>query len=249
MTPDQTQRSRPNKNSFAIYKREQAAISRGRLYPVTAFYTTYSAILLILASRTAHPYMAVAFFLAGLPVWTLVEYLSHRYILHGRFKQSKRPFKKFYMKLANKYLDPLHWEHHERPFDGMHINGVLKDLLPLFAVAAPLSFIFPLYTTPLLLAGVVQSYLLEEWLHHSLHYYSFRNPYFRYVKRYHLYHHTSQGMNQGYGITSGLWDIPFKTRFPEPVRQRLSGRGKSSEASGTNKRSEEVEIATQTFQA
>jgi len=31
-------------------------------------------------------------------------------------------------------------------------------------------------------------------------------------------------MNMGYGLTSGFWDIPFKTRFPDTVRQRLYGR-------------------------
>jgi dihydroceramide fatty acyl 2-hydroxylase len=171
--------------------------------------------------------MAVIFFLAGIPVWTLVEYLFHRYVLHGRFKQSKKFYKKFYTGLAHKYLDPLHWEHHERPFDGMHINGELKDLLLLFAVAAPLSFIFPLYTTPVLLAGVIQSYVAEEWIHHSIHYYNFRNPYFRYVKRYHLYHHSSRGMDNGFGITNGVWDVVFNTRFPDNVRQLLANRGKA----------------------
>ncbi len=210
----------------SVYKREQAAISRRRLYPVTVFYTCFSAIMLAFALRTAHPWMALAFFVAGVPMWSLVEYLFHRYILHGRFKQSKKFYKKFYMGLMNKYLDPLHWEHHERPSDGMHINGELKDLLPLFAVALPLSFIFPFYTAPLLLAGTIQSYVAEEWIHHSIHYYNFRNPYFRYVKRYHLYHHSSRGIESGFGITSGVWDVMFKTRFPDNVRHLLSSRGK-----------------------
>lgn len=223
--------NRVRRSSFlpsSTYKREQAAISRGRLYPVTAFYTAYSVILLALGARTAHPVAAVAFYLAGLLVWTLVEYLSHRYILHGRFKKSKHRWK-IHKAFAHKVLDPLHWEHHERPFDGLHINGVLKDLLPLFAVAAPLSFIFPVYTAPVLLAGVCQGYVSEEWVHHSIHYYNFRNRYWRHLKKYHLYHHTSRGMERGFGITSGFWDGIFKTRFSEEVRQRLFGRGKRSD--------------------
>jgi 4-hydroxysphinganine ceramide fatty acyl 2-hydroxylase len=223
MTPD----APPSTNSFGFYKRQQAAISRRILYPLTAFYTAYSVILLVLALRTAHPYLASAFFLAGVPVWTIVEYLFHRFILHGRFKRSKKFYKKFYTGLANKYLDPLHWEHHERPTDGLHISGELKDLIPLFAVAAPLSFIFPLYTTPVLLAGTIQSYVAEEWIHHCIHFYNFRNRYFRHIKGYHLYHHSSHGIRTGYGITSGFWDIIFATRFPAQIRQRLSGRGRT----------------------
>src|SRR5689334_18648153 len=89
--------NRVRRSSFlpsSAYKREQAAVSRGRLYPVTAFYTGYSVLLLaVLAPRTAHPLAAVAFYLAGLLFWTFIEYLSHRYILHGRFKKSRHRWK------------------------------------------------------------------------------------------------------------------------------------------------------------
>ena len=95
----------PKTKSFAAYKREQAKISRHCLYPFTAFYTFNSVLMLALALQTAHPYIAIALYLAGIPVWTFVEYLSHRFILHGRFKRSKHRWK-IYKTLANKYLDP-----------------------------------------------------------------------------------------------------------------------------------------------
>src|SRR2546423_3547389 len=234
-------------NRFGVYKREQARISRRRLYPVTAFYTSYAIILLVLAWRTAHPYRAISFFLVGVPVWTLVEYLSHRFVFHKHFKRSKKFYKKFYTGLANKYLDPTHWGHHERPTDAMHISGGLKDLLPVFAVIVPLSFIFPFYTMPMVFAGVVQSYVAEEWIHHCMHFYNFRNPYFRRIKGYHLYHHSSQGIDRGYGITNEFWDIVFQTRFPEPVRQRLSGRGTPSGLTIRNNRSEGLNIGERGF--
>jgi len=219
-------RERLKTNSFAVYKREQARISRHRLYPFTAFYTCYSVVMLSVAWRTAHPFIAIAFYVVGIPVWTFVEYFSHRFVLHGRFKVSKHRWK-IYKKWANKYLDPTHWEHHERPYDGLHISAELKDLLPMFAVAAPLSFIFPAYTAPMMLAGIVQSYVIEEWVHHSVHFYNFRSPYFKYMKKHHFYHHTSPGMNRGFGLTSGIWDVILKTRFPDAVRQRMYGNRKA----------------------
>src|SRR5947209_20255983 len=120
MTSEQIVQTRPHGQPFAAYKREQARISRRRLYPMTAFYAAYSVFMLVLATRTAHPFIAFGFYLAGFPVWTFVEYLSHRYMLHGRFKKSQKWYKKWYKNLANKYFDPLHWPHHERPFDGLH---------------------------------------------------------------------------------------------------------------------------------
>jgi sterol desaturase/sphingolipid hydroxylase (fatty acid hydroxylase superfamily) len=209
---------------WGVYKRQQAAISRGRLYPFTIFYSVYSLIVLALALRSAHPWIAVGFYALGIPVWTLVEYLFHRFVLHGHFG----PGDGFIRKFAHQRLDPLHWEHHERPFDGLHINGEIKDLLPLFVVAAPVSFIAPIYTLPTLLAGVVEFYVVEEWVHHSCHFYNFRSAYFRYIKRHHFYHHSPRGMEKGYGLTNGFWDIVFETRFPDSIRRALYTRPKPS---------------------
>src|SRR2546429_8987290 len=118
--------------------------------------------------------------------------------------------------------------HHESPFDGGLFSKELKDILPLFFVAAPFSFLFPVYTLPALLAGVVQSYVGEEWLHYFLHFGKFRNRYFRHLKRYHLYHHSPRGVENGYGITSGIWDIVFHTRYPKGVRKLLSENGRGA---------------------
>jgi len=215
---------RPAEGSFEAYKREQSRIARRRLYPLTAFYTTYSLIVALLVLGTRHLWIGIIFYLVGLPVWSLVEYLFHRYVLHGRFP----PGQGFIRRFLHERLDPLHWEHHERPFDGWHISGELKDILPLFFVAAPFSFLFPVFTLPALLAGVVQSYVGEEWLHYFLHFGKSRLRLFRHLKRYHLYHHSPRGIKMGYGITSGFWDILFHTGYPRPVRQLLFKKSRSA---------------------
>jgi len=134
----------------------------------------YGILVLAVALSTTHTWTAVAFFSAGCAIWTLVEYLFHRYVLHGRFPPGKGIVRRF----LHERLDPLHWDHHKRPFDGSHISGELKDILPLFFVVAPFSFLFPVYTAPVVLAGVVQSYVSEEWLHYALHFSTSRFPSF-----------------------------------------------------------------------
>lgn len=173
------QHDRATRVPFGFYKSEQARLSRQRLYPLTVFYSTYSAIVSVLAARSAHPWVALLSYWAGFPAWSVVEYLFRRYVLHDRFPTTEGIIKRF----LHERLDPRHCEHHESPFDGAHISGGLEDLLPLFAVAAPASFIFPVFTTPALLAGVVQSYVAEEWIRHWLHFYNFRIPLFRRLKR------------------------------------------------------------------
>lgn len=207
---------------FSVYKSQQARISRRRLYPLTLFYTAYASIVAAMVARSPRPGLGLAFGVAGVPVWTLVEYLFHRYVLHGRFPKREGRLGRF----LHDRLDPLHWEHHERPFDGLHISGQLSDLLPVFALAAPVSWLFPVYTAPALLAGVVQCYVAEEWVHHSVHFYEFRNRYFQYLQRYHRYHHSREGMEQGYGLTSGVWDWIFRTQYPRPVRRALLRRSR-----------------------
>lgn len=251
MTPDRfadpgLQTPRITAKRFRAYKRYQAGISRRMLYPLTAFYGGYTVLMLgVVAWHTSHPYLAIAFYLTGVPVWTFFEYLAHRWLLHGRYK----PGKSLHRRLLVKYVNPVHWEHHERPFDGEHINGELKDLLPLFALMAPLSFLFPVWSGPMLLAGVVQCYVIEEWVHHSVHYYKFRDPYFKYMKKHHFYHHTSPGSKRGYGLTSGFWDIPFGTRFPDHVRRRLYGGRKRSGAGGSQTPAEGLDINAPTFES
>src|SRR5260370_9634290 len=203
---------------FAAYKRTQAALARRRLYPLSAFYTLYAILVLAIAFSTKHPWIAVALFSAGCATWTLVEYLFHRYVLHGRFAPGKGLIQKF----LHERLDPLHWDHHARPFDGSHISGGLKDILPLVFVAAPVSFLFPVYTAPAVLARAVQSYACEEWLHYALHFSNSTFPLFRRMKEYHLYHHSPRGIDKGYGITTRFCDGIFDTRFSEAVRRSLS---------------------------
>ena len=203
---------------FQAFKRSQAALARRRLYPLTVFYTLYSILVLTIAFSTTHTWTAVAFFSAGCATWTLVEYLFHRYVLHGRFPPGKGVVRRF---LHNR-LDPLHWDHHKHPLDGNHISGELKDILPLFFVAASISLLFPVYSAQAVLAGVVESYVSEEWLHYALHFSNSRFPLFRRMKKYHLYHHSPRGIDKGFGITTRFWDGVFDTQFPEAVRRSLS---------------------------
>jgi cyclopropane-fatty-acyl-phospholipid synthase len=201
-----------------IWKRE-AAKARGRLYPPTILYTIYGVCLMAWALRSAHPVAAVAFFALGVMAWTLLEYFVHRYVLHGRFPDGPGPVQHF----LHVRFDPLHWEHHERPWDGEHINGRIEDTLPFSAVFVALAALLPVWSAPALVAGLLQSYIVEEWVHHSVHFYHFDNPYFRYIKAHHLYHHSPKGGDVGYGLTNGFWDIIFSTRIPAEQRRLLYG--------------------------
>jgi sterol desaturase/sphingolipid hydroxylase (fatty acid hydroxylase superfamily) len=195
----------------------EARKARHRLYPVSVLYTAYALAVMAYALRSRHLLAALGFFAAGVASWTYVEYLVHRYILHGRFADGPGYFRHF----LHKYFDHLHWEHHKRPWDGNHINGTIEDTLPFLAPVALLFLLAPVYSLSAFLAGFIQAYIIEEWVHHSVHFCQFKGSYFQYIKRHHLYHHSPKGSEVAFGLTNGFWDIACETRIPSAIRQAL----------------------------
>jgi 4-hydroxysphinganine ceramide fatty acyl 2-hydroxylase len=90
--------------------------------------------------------------------------------------------------------------------------------------------IAPPYTLLLTVAGIAQSYVVEEWVHYSVHFEQYKSRYFRYIKKHHLYHHSPRGVELGFGLTNGFWDVVFETRLPEDARALLYQGKKATKA-------------------
>ena len=188
---------------------DEARTARRRFYPVTILFTAYSTTVLALAF-VLHPGHALAYLALGVTAWTLLEYLVHRFILHGRFPDGPG----FFKHRVHTFFDTMHADHHQRPWDGMYINGHL-DSVPFAALLVAVSFLLtPYYKAPVLVAGLLQCYVLEEWIHYSVHFCRFRSRYFQYIRFHHWFHHSPHGSTQGFGLTSGLWDRISGTRLP-----------------------------------
>lgn len=192
----------------------EARKARRRLYPVTILYSAYALTVTTLALRSGESALvACVYFLLGVVLWTLAEYLVHRFVLHGRFADGPGIIRRW----THRAFDHLHVEHHARPWDGNHVNGTIKDTGPYMALFAALSFVAPLPTLPVLWAAVMQSYVVEEWIHHSVHYhsiYGLTGPYWRSIVRHHAYHHGARGRDVAFGLSSGSWDVVFGTQIP-----------------------------------
>jgi cyclopropane-fatty-acyl-phospholipid synthase len=202
-----------------IRRESEARKARRRLLPVSLLYSAYGVAMLGLALLRETRSLGLAFFGLGLAAWTAVEYWVHRYVLHGRFPDGPG----FVRHLLHRLFDHLHVEHHARPWDGNHVNGTIKDTLPFALPMAAASWLLPVETAPMFVAGLLQAYILEEWIHHSVHFCEFKGRYFQYIKRHHLYHHSPKGSEVGFGLTSGFWDVVWRTRIPERDRRALYG--------------------------
>jgi 4-hydroxysphinganine ceramide fatty acyl 2-hydroxylase len=189
-----------------------------RLVPLVAFYSSFTLLVVGMAmAYAANRPLALAFFVLGVALWTPLEYFVHRRVLHGPFPDGPG----FFQHLLHKQFDHLHAEHHLKPWSGKTISGSLDQTLPVVFVLAALSLLAPPYTLLLTVAGIAQSYVVEECIHYSVHFESYKSRYFRYIKKHHLYHHSPRGAEVGFGLTSGIWDIVFDTRLPEDARALL----------------------------
>jgi len=196
----------------------EARTARRRFYPITLLYCGYGLPLIAVAART-HPWSTLALVAAGVAFWTLLEYLVHRFVLHGRFSDGRG-----LKHLVHRLLDTSHGDHHQRPWDGMYINGFLDSLVLAVPLLA-LGWLFPLHTAPVFVATLLVSYVAEEWVHYSVHFHRFRWRYFDYIRRHHMYHHSPRGKDIAFGLTNGLWDVVLDTRIPAEDRRLLYCRG------------------------
>jgi sterol desaturase/sphingolipid hydroxylase (fatty acid hydroxylase superfamily) len=198
----------------------EARTARRRFYPVTILYTAYTAVLVALGLRST-PRATLGSLAVGAAVWTWVEYTVHRHVLHGRFPDGAGRLRH----AMHVFFDSMHGDHHLRPWDGMYINGFL-DSVPFAVVFAALSFLVPLRGAPVFVAGLLQCYVIEEWVHYTVHFHRFRGRYFDYIRRHHLYHHSPRGTHIAFGLTNGTWDLIEGTRIPAADRAVLYARGR-----------------------
>ncbi|HWY11137.1 MAG TPA: sterol desaturase family protein [Bacteroidia bacterium] len=142
---------------------------------------------------------------AGIFVWSLTEYLMHRFLFHYH------PTSSFGKRLHFVF----HGVHHDYPNDA-------KRLVMAPAVSIPLAFLYyylfrfligEQFVAPFF-SGFVSGYLFYDMTHYAIHHLSFKNGLWMRIKKHHMIHHYKDD-DHGYGVSSKFWDIIFRTDFEE----------------------------------
>jgi 4-hydroxysphinganine ceramide fatty acyl 2-hydroxylase len=146
-------------------------------------------------------FLAVAaFFVIGILIWTLLEYVIHRYVFHYEPKTRWGKLLHFIM----------HGVHHDYP------NDATRLVMPPI-ISVPLAVVF--YTVfwltlgrfaPAALAGFGFGYVCYDTIHYATHHFTMKRGVWRWLKQYHLRHHYHDD-HAGYGVSTPLWDYVFKT--------------------------------------
>ncbi len=151
----------------------------------------------------------LATFVGGAVLWTLVEYVLHRFVLHHV------PF-----------IKEMHDAHHS---DQTALIGTPVWMsLGIFAVFVflPLWFLTTPVVTAGLSAGLILGYFCYGGAHHIIHHWRVEPGSFGYkLKRRHLLHHHFDD-NGNFGVTSGFWDVVFGTNIN--VRRRQTRHGEAA---------------------
>lgn len=128
-------------------------------------------------------------------VWTLAEYLVHRFILH-------------HVPLFAK----MHHEHHDEALELIGTPTLMSLFFLYVIVYLPLSYAVGTSTALCSMAGFLTGYISYVWVHYAVHHKGSGGfKFMRKLKRQHAVHH--YGANDyNFGVTTDIWDKIFQTK-------------------------------------
>lgn len=150
------------------------------------------------------PYF-VALFVFGAMLWTLVEYLLHRFVFHEVV-----------------FIRDLHDAHHGEPTAYVGSPAALGLLAFAALCFAPLWLVFGSFVACSLTGGLMLGYLGYLTIHHGVHHWRITPGSRLYIlKHRHARHHYAK-IEGNYGVTTLFWDSVFRTSLEDAARARSS---------------------------
>ncbi len=150
-------------------------------------------------------YIPVAF-LVGLFVWTLAEYVVHRFVFHF---PPRTPWQERVSFL-------FHGVHHAQPQCKTRLVMPPVVSVPMAALFYGACYLIlsvvlgaPHWVAPVF-SGLIAGYLTYDMLHYATHHIPMHGRYGKFLRKYHMLHHYKTP-NQRFGVSSPLWDLVFGT--------------------------------------
>ncbi len=144
---------------------------------------------------------------AGVTLWSLVEYLLHRFLGHDR----------------RTWPNGFATEHTRHHSEGDYFAPTWKKTMVAMVAVPVVSGAAALVLGPTLGivfgASFVSMYVLYECVHRRAHTHRGLGGYGRYLRRHHFHHHFGNP-RANHGVTSPVWDLAFGT-FEAPGRIRV----------------------------
>jgi dihydroceramide fatty acyl 2-hydroxylase len=146
--------------------------------------------------------------LAGVLIWTLTEYWLHRLVFHW---EPDHP-------LGSRLHFIIHGVHHDHPNDRLRLVMPPAVSLPLAALfLGAFTLIFGTPAAYPIFSGLIIGYLTYDYTHYHLHHHTPRTTLGKRLREQHMRHHF-QDHRYGFGVSSPLWDLIFRTLPRKRVR-------------------------------
>ena len=143
----------------------------------------------------------------GVLFWSLAEYVLHKYVFHFQRDTS----------IGRRFHFLVHGVHHDYPNDRDRLVMPLGASIPMGAlffllfIATMGKFAMPFFV------GFGIGYLTYDGTHFALHHFKMTGPVGKYLKKHHMLHH-HMDHSGGFGVSSPLWDLVFRT-MPQPKKR------------------------------
>jgi len=145
----------------------------------------------------------ILYFLFGIFIWTITEYLLHRFVFHYELKS----------KIGSRIHFIFHGVHHDYPNDRLRLVMPPSVSIPL---ATLFFFLFrAVFHVPVMYAvfpGFLAGYLFYDISHYAIHHFTFNNKFWNQMKVHHMRHHYADP-TRGFGVSSSIWDVIFRSGF------------------------------------
>lgn len=139
-------------------------------------------------------------FISGLLVFTLIEYVMHRFVFHLQPKNERQ----------EKFAYTVHGVHHDYPKDKDRL--AMPPPLSLLLSALFFGFYWLIMGTMVFafLPGFLIGYALYLWVHYMVHAFKPPKNFFKVLWVHHGIHHYKDPHN-AFGVSSPFWDVIFRT--------------------------------------
>ncbi|HTM65448.1 MAG TPA: sterol desaturase family protein [Flavipsychrobacter sp.] len=191
-----------NKGQARLFKNDYMEMMT-KTHPIVIYSIYFPIIALMLYYGTAYKGVGVGkeilLFIGGALFWSFFEYLMHRYLFHF-VAESER---------AQKFIYTMHGVHHEYPRDK---ERLFMPPVPSLIIASLIFLVMHSlmgWNALAFFPGFVFGYVMYGTMHFAIH--AFAPP--RFLKalwrNHHLHHYKHP--EKGFGVSSVLWDLIFKT--------------------------------------
>ncbi|HEX9390986.1 MAG TPA: sterol desaturase family protein [Usitatibacteraceae bacterium] len=188
---------------MGLFNLEQSKAAYIADFVFYGFAVAATAVWLLAAGPRAQLPILAALTLMGLASWTLLEYVLHRFVLHGL-----QPFRRW------------HAEHHQRPMALICTPTILSATLIVTMVFLPALLLGDLWRAGAMTLGVMTGYLAYGITHHATHHWRTNSAWLKRRKLWHALHHRRPDQPGYYGVSNALWDHVFGSAAQPTVRRR-----------------------------